>query len=188
MTSAPSPEFAIDVQGLNKHFGDKHVVKDLSLRVERGEIFGFLGPDGSGKTTTIRMMCGLLRPDSGSGTCLGYDIVHESGEIKRKAGYMTQRFSFWEDLTIAENLDFVARMYARWPWPDGTRRSARRRIVRRMETAHGTRCLYVASTAAAAARRTHRGRRSTGAARFLGRNSEPCGERHLGSGEHALHG
>lgn len=111
MTSAASPEFAIDVQGLNKHFGDKHVVKDVSLRVRRGEIFGFLGPNGSGKTTTIRMMCGLLKPDSGSGTCLGYDIVRESAEIKRKAGYMTQRFSFWEDLTIAENLDFVARMY-----------------------------------------------------------------------------
>lgn len=105
------PEYAIDVQGLNKHFDGKHVVKDVSLRVRRGEIFGFLGPNGSGKTTTIRMMCGLLKPDSGSGTCLGYDIVRESAEIKRKAGYMTQRFSFWEDLTIAENLDFVARIY-----------------------------------------------------------------------------
>ena len=115
MTAALNPgsgqEFAIDVKGLNKHFDGKHVVKDVSLRVRRGEIFGFLGPNGSGKTTTIRMMCGLLKPDSGSGTCLGYDIVRESAEIKRKAGYMTQRFSFWEDLTIAENLDFVARMY-----------------------------------------------------------------------------
>jgi ABC-2 type transport system ATP-binding protein len=111
MTPASSPEYAIDVQRLNKHFNDKHVVKDVSLQVRRGEIFGFLGPNGSGKTTTIRMMCGLLKPDSGSGTCLGYDIVGESAEIKRKAGYMTQRFSFWEDLTIAENLDFVARMY-----------------------------------------------------------------------------
>jgi ABC-2 type transport system ATP-binding protein len=79
--------------------------------VRRGEIFGFLGPNGSGKTTTIRMMCGLLKPDSGSGSCLGYDILHESAEIKCNVGYMTQRFSFWEDLTIAENLDFVARMY-----------------------------------------------------------------------------
>ncbi|HEX4065065.1 MAG TPA: ABC transporter ATP-binding protein [Acidobacteriaceae bacterium] len=105
------PEYAIDVQGLNKHFDGKHVVRNVSLRVRPGEIFGFLGPNGSGKTTTIRMMCGLLKPDSGSGTCLGYDILRESSEIKRKVGYMTQRFSFWEDLTIAENLDFVARMY-----------------------------------------------------------------------------
>ncbi len=111
MSAASNQEFAIDVQGLNKHFGEKHVVKDVSMRVQRGEIFGFLGPNGSGKTTTIRMMCGLLRPDSGSGTCLGYDIVRESAEIKRNVGYMTQRFSFWDDLTIRENLDFVARMY-----------------------------------------------------------------------------
>jgi ABC-2 type transport system ATP-binding protein len=102
---------AIDVNGLNKHFGDKHVVKDVSLRVERGEIFGFLGPNGSGKTTCIRMLCGLLTPDSGSGTCLGADIVKESGRIKRQVGYMTQKFSYWEDLTIRENLDFVARLY-----------------------------------------------------------------------------
>jgi ABC-2 type transport system ATP-binding protein len=102
---------AIDVQGLNKHFGDKHVVRDLSLRASRGEILGFLGPNGSGKTTSIRMMCGLLTPDSGSGSCLGYDILKESREIKRRVGYMTQRFSFWEDLSIRENLDFVARIY-----------------------------------------------------------------------------
>ena len=111
MTAGASPEYAIDVEGLNKHFGAKHVVNNVSMRVRRGEIFGFLGPNGSGKTTTIRMMCGLLRPDSGSGTCLGYDILRESAEIKRNVGYMTQRFSFWEDLTIRENLDFVARMY-----------------------------------------------------------------------------
>ena len=111
MTTAANPEYAIDVQGLNKHYGDKHVVRDVSLRVRKGEIFGFLGPNGSGKTTTIRMVCGLLKPDSGSGTCLGYDIVRDRAEIKRKVGYMTQRFSFWEDLSIAENLDFVARMY-----------------------------------------------------------------------------
>jgi ABC-2 type transport system ATP-binding protein len=102
---------AIDVRGLNKSFGDKHVVTDLSLRVQPGEIFGFLGPNGSGKTTSIRMMCGLLTPDSGSGTCLGYDILTESEQIKRNVGYMTQRFSFWEDLSIRENLDFVARVY-----------------------------------------------------------------------------
>ena len=102
---------AIDVRGLNKHFGDKHVVNDVSLRVNRGEIFGFLGPNGSGKTTTIRLMCGLLTPDSGSGSCLGYDIRRQTREIKRRVGYMTQRFSFWEDLSIRENLDFIARIY-----------------------------------------------------------------------------
>jgi ABC-2 type transport system ATP-binding protein len=102
---------AIDVRGLNKHFGDKHVVNDLTLKVKRGEIFGFLGPNGSGKTTSIRLMCGLLTPESGSGTCLGYDIRTESAEIKRRVGYMTQRFSFWEDLSIRENLDFIARVY-----------------------------------------------------------------------------
>jgi ABC-2 type transport system ATP-binding protein len=106
-----STEYVIDVQGLNKHFGDKHVVRDFSLQVKAGEIFGFLGPNGSGKTTSIRMLCGLLTPDSGSGTCLGYDVVRETAAIKREAGYMTQRFSLWEDLTIRENLDFVARMY-----------------------------------------------------------------------------
>lgn len=111
MTTVANPEYAIDVRGLNKRFGEKHVVRDVSLRVRRGEIFGFLGPNGSGKTTTIRMVCGLLKPDAGSGTCLGHDIVREREAIKRKVGYMTQRFSFWEDLSIAENLDFVARMY-----------------------------------------------------------------------------
>ena len=111
MTTSANSDFAIDVQGLNKHFGEKHVVNNVSLRVRRGEIFGFLGPNGSGKTTTIRMMCGLLKPDSGSGACLGYDILRQSAAIKRNVGYMTQRFSFWDDLTIAENLDFVARIY-----------------------------------------------------------------------------
>ena len=103
-------ELAIDVQGLNKSFGKKHVVKDFSLQVRRGEIYGFLGPNGSGKTTSIRMICGLLKPDSGHGSCLGYDI-RDSASIKREVGYMTQRFSLWEDLTIRENLEFVARMY-----------------------------------------------------------------------------
>jgi ABC-2 type transport system ATP-binding protein len=109
MSSGATP--AIDVHGLNKSFGDKHVVTDLSLQVQPGEIFGFLGPNGSGKTTSIRMLCGLLTPDSGSGTCLGYDILRESAAIKRNVGYMTQRFSFWDDLSIRENLDFVARVY-----------------------------------------------------------------------------
>jgi ABC-2 type transport system ATP-binding protein len=96
---------------LNKSFGKKHVVKDFSLQVRRGEIYGFLGPNGSGKTTSIRMLCGLLKPDSGSGKCLGHDVLTETAAIKREVGYMTQRFSLWEDLTIRENLDFIARMY-----------------------------------------------------------------------------
>jgi len=102
---------AVDVHGLNKRFGTKQVVIDLSLKVRRGEIFGFLCPNGSGKTTSLRMMCGLLTPDSGSGTCLGFDILRGSADIKRHVGYMTQRFSYWDDLTIRENLDFVARLY-----------------------------------------------------------------------------
>ncbi|MCL4315399.1 MAG: ABC transporter ATP-binding protein [Gammaproteobacteria bacterium] len=104
-------DLLIDVHGLNKSFGAKHVVRDLSLQVKRGEIYGFLGPNGSGKTTSIRMLCGLLRPDSGSGTCLGYDVITQTLEIKHHAGYMTQRFSLYEDLSIRENMDFVARMY-----------------------------------------------------------------------------
>jgi ABC-2 type transport system ATP-binding protein len=111
MSGASAADVVIDVRGINKHFGDNHAVKDLALTVRRGEIFGFLGPNGSGKTTSIRMLCGLLTPDSGEGTCLGYDVVRETKAIKREVGYMTQRFSFWEDLTIRENLRFVARMY-----------------------------------------------------------------------------
>ncbi|HEX2113657.1 MAG TPA: ABC transporter ATP-binding protein [Alphaproteobacteria bacterium] len=101
----------IDVRGLGKSFGGRPAVRDVSLRVERGLIYGFLGPNGSGKTTTIRMLCGLLTPDTGSGTCLGFDIIREAASIKRRVGYMTQRFSFYEDLSVRENLDFVARMY-----------------------------------------------------------------------------
>jgi ABC-2 type transport system ATP-binding protein len=111
MSGANAADVVIDVRGINKHFGANHAVKDLALTVRRGEIFGFLGPNGSGKTTSIRMLCGLLTPDSGEGTCLGYDVVRETKAIKREVGYMTQRFSFWEDLTIRENLRFVARMY-----------------------------------------------------------------------------
>src|ERR1700749_806142 len=106
-----SDELAIDVKGMTKRFGDRTVVNDIALQVRTGEIYGFLGPNGSGKTTFIRMLCGLLRADGGSGTCLGHDVITESELIKRQVGYMTQRFSFWEDLSIAENLDFVARMY-----------------------------------------------------------------------------
>ena len=105
------PEYAIDVRNLNKHFGPRHVVRDVSLQVKPGEIFGFLGPNGSGKTTTIRLMCGLLTPDSGEGVCLGFDILRERLQVKRQVGYMTQKFSYWEDLTIRENLEFVARVY-----------------------------------------------------------------------------
>jgi ABC-2 type transport system ATP-binding protein len=107
----PGGDLVVDVDRINKHFGSKHVVKDLSLQVRRGEIFGFLGPNGSGKTTSIRMMCGLLTPDSGHGTCMGFDIIKQSYQIKRRVGYMTQKFSYWDDLSIRENLDFVARIY-----------------------------------------------------------------------------
>jgi ABC-2 type transport system ATP-binding protein len=109
VTGETSP--AIDVQKLNKSFDGKHVVQDLSIQVAEGRICGFLGPNGSGKTTTLRMLCGLLTPDSGSGTCLGLDIIKQSELIKRQTGYMTQRFSLYEDLTIAENLEFIARVY-----------------------------------------------------------------------------
>ena len=102
----------IDARGLVKRFGKRTVVDRLSIQVERGQICGFLGPNGSGKTTTIRMLCGLLTPDGGTGTCLGHDIVRESWAIKRQVGYMTQRFSLYEDLSIAENLEFIARLYA----------------------------------------------------------------------------
>ena len=102
---------AIDVHGLNKHFGARHVVQDVEIQVEAGHICGFLGPNGSGKTTTLRMLCGLLTPDSGTGTCLGLDLRRDTAAIKRQTGYMTQRFSLYEDLTIEENLDFIARMY-----------------------------------------------------------------------------
>ena len=106
-----SAELAIDVEGLTKRFGDKTVVDDFSMQVPRGAIYGFLGPNGSGKTTTIRMICGLLTPDAGRGIVLGHDIATESDLIKRQVGYMTQKFSLYEDLSIEENLDFVARMY-----------------------------------------------------------------------------
>jgi ABC-2 type transport system ATP-binding protein len=102
---------AIEVQNLVKRFGTKTVVDHVSMNVAEGEIVGFLGPNGSGKTTTIRIMCGLLTPDEGSGQVLGYDLRTESLKIKREVGYMTQKFSFYEDLTIEENLAFVARLY-----------------------------------------------------------------------------
>lgn len=104
-------DLAIDVHDLSKSFNGKPAVSHLSLQVKRGEIFGFLGPNGSGKTTTIRMLCGLLTPDSGSGTCLGYDILKDSEMIKRLVGYVPQTFSLYKDLTVKENLQFIARVY-----------------------------------------------------------------------------
>jgi ABC-2 type transport system ATP-binding protein len=105
-------EFVIDVTGITKRFGDKTVVNGIDLQVARGEIFGFLGPNGSGKTTFIRILCGLLTPEAGRGTCLGFDVLREQRAIRAHVGYMTQRFSFYEDLSVRENLDFVARVYA----------------------------------------------------------------------------
>ena len=104
-------DFAIDVRGVTKKFGARTVVNDIAMQVRPGEIYGFLGPNGSGKTTFLRMLCGLLTPDGGEGNCLGLDFRRESAEIKKRVGYMTQKFSFYEDLTIEENLDFIARLY-----------------------------------------------------------------------------
>ena len=118
---------AIDVKGLSKSFGGREVVHDLSMQVKRGSIYGFLGPNGSGKTTTIRILCGLLTPDSGEGTCLGYDIRRDSDRIKRQVGYMTQRFSLYQDLSVRENLEFVARLYG---LPDA--RGAARDMIKRL--------------------------------------------------------
>src|SRR5512138_1044845 len=109
---AVGPETAIDVRGLTKRFDGRTVVNHVSMTVPRGTIYGFLGPNGSGKTTTIRMLCGLLTPDEGEGTCLGYDIRTEADAIKRRVGYMTQRFSLYQDMSVRENLEFVARLYA----------------------------------------------------------------------------
>jgi ABC-2 type transport system ATP-binding protein len=106
-----APEIAIDVHSLTKRFDGIVAVRDLSMQVRRGTIYGFLGPNGSGKTTTLRMLTGLLTPDEGTGTCLGYDLRRETDKIKRHVGYMTQRFSLYQDLTVRENLEFVARVY-----------------------------------------------------------------------------
>jgi ABC-2 type transport system ATP-binding protein len=127
MTSVPDSAIAIDVKGLTKSFGGREVVHELSMQVKRGEIYGFLGPNGSGKTTTIRMLCGLLTPDSGQGTCLGFDIRADADKIKRRVGYMTQRFSLYQDLSVRENLEFVARLYG---VPDAS--GAAREMIRRL--------------------------------------------------------
>ena len=122
-----TPDVVIDVHGLTKRFDGRPVVRDLSMQVRRGTIYGFLGPNGSGKTTTIRMLCGLLTPDSGEGTCLGYDIRRDAEKIKLKVGYMTQRFSLYQDLSVRENLEFVARLYG---VPNA--RSAARDMIKRL--------------------------------------------------------
>ncbi|CCD87004.1 putative ABC transporter (ATP-binding protein) [Bradyrhizobium sp. ORS 285] len=126
MSAAGPAEIAIDVKRLSKSFDGREVVHDLSMQVKRGSIYGFLGPNGSGKTTTIRMLCGLLTPDSGEGTCLGFDIRRDADKIKRRVGYMTQRFSLYQDLSVRENLEFVARLYG---MPD-PRRAARDMVQR----------------------------------------------------------
>jgi len=131
-----SSDLVIDVSGVTKKFGDKTVVNGIGLQVRRGEIYGFLGPNGSGKTTFIRMLCGLLTPDAGTGTCLGFDVRTQQADIKRHVGYMTQKFSFYEDLTIRENLDFVARIYS---IPD--RRAAVDRSLERLGLQHRSRQL-----------------------------------------------
>jgi ABC-2 type transport system ATP-binding protein len=122
-----APDIVIDVEGLTKKFDGRAVVRDLSMQVKRGTIYGFLGPNGSGKTTTIRMLCGLLTPDEGHGTCLGYDITTETDKIKRHVGYMTQRFSLYQDLSVRENLEFVARLYG-IPKPVAAARAAIERL------------------------------------------------------------
>ncbi|TAK74032.1 MAG: ABC transporter ATP-binding protein, partial [Gammaproteobacteria bacterium] len=104
-------EYIVDVEGLYKSFNGKPAVMNVSLKIKRGEIFGFLGPNGSGKTTTIRMMCGLMIPDAGKGQCLGYDILRDSRMIKRLVGYVPQTFSLYQDMTVKENLEFIARIY-----------------------------------------------------------------------------
>ena len=124
---ASGSDIVIDVHGLTKSFDGRTVVRNLSMQVRRGQIYGFLGPNGSGKTTTIRMLCGLLTPDEGTGTCLGYDIRTDTDRIKRLVGYMTQRFSLYQDLSVRENLEFVARVYG-IPKPVAAARGAIERL------------------------------------------------------------
>lgn len=117
---AADADLAIDVRGLTKRFGTRTAVDGIAIQVRRGEICGFLGPNGSGKTTTIRMLCGLLQPDAGEGHCLGFDLLAQSRQIKLRTGYMTQKFGLYEDLSIEENLLFIAEVY---DMPDPRRRA-----------------------------------------------------------------
>ena len=177
-----SAKLAIDVQGLTKRFGKKTAVNGIDIAVPEGEVWGFLGPNGSGKTTTIRMLCGLLHADAGHGTCLGYDITSQSDKIKREVGYMTQKFSFWEDMTIRENLDFVARVYE---LADGQAKvnatlerlglvDRQRQLAGQLSGGWKQRLALAACmlhrTEASSSRRTDGRRRSAGAPRFLGRD------------------
>ena len=199
MTSRPSRNIAIDVRGLNKHFGDKHVVRDVSLRVRRGEIFGFLGPNGSGKTTTIRMMCGLLKPDSGSGTCLGFDIVRESGADQ------AQRWIHDAAIFLLGRSDHRGEPRFRRAHVGGAERKQaverrwRRRALRAGpvnwqarypgDGSSGLLLPPACCTSRNCCCLTSRQRASTRApGGTSGRRSRPRGKRHFGSRQHALHG
>ena len=193
-------DIVIDVHHLTKKFDGRAVVRDLSMQVKRGTIYGFLGPNGSGKTTTIRMLCGLLTPDEGTGTCLGYNILTETDKIKLQVGYMTQRFSLYQDLSVRENLEFVGRIYGlakpaagrargdQAARADRPRRAIRRRIVGRLEAASGARRLHAAEPEIAVARRADRRRRSESAARVLERDSCARRRRAHRAGLDPLHG
>ena len=195
-----SSDLAIDVRGLTKAFGGRIVVDHIDLAVPRGQVCGFLGPNGSGKTTTIRMLCGLLEVDAGEGTCLGYDIRREARRIKLRVGYMTQRFGLYEDLSIAENLDFTARVYRldnrKQRVADALERlgltsaqgTAGGHAVGRLEAAPRSGRLSAARARAAAARRADGRGRPEGATRLLARDPRARGRRHHGAGQHALHG
>jgi len=193
-------ESVIEVRGMTKRFGELTAVDHVDLTVAAGEIYGFLGPNGSGKTTFLRMLCGLLRADDGSGRVLGHDVLAESEAIKREVGYMTQRFSFWEDLSIEENLDFVARMYELKNRRQTVRESieqlglaerkdqTRRRTFGRMEAASRAGGLPHSSPEIVVIGRADSGRRSKSAPRFLGADSST---RRPGTDvphHHSLHG
>ena len=193
-------ELAIDVKGLTKRFGSKVAVDHIDIAVPKGEVWGFLGPNGSGKTTTIRMLCGLLTADDGNGTCLGLDIRTQPEKIKRQVGYMTQRFSFWEDLSIRENLEFVARLYELKDRKARVDKSLERLgLVQRQHqlAAHlsggwkqrmALGRLPAARAATVAAGRTDGRRRPQGAARFLGADPCPQRPRPHRAGLHPLYG
>ena len=193
-------DLAIDVHDLSKSFGARKVIDGLTLQVPKGEICGFLGGNGSGKTTTIRLLCGLLKPDGGGGTCLGFDVIREAVQIRQRIGYMTQRFSFYGDLTVAENLEFVARLY-QMPQRD----RAVRDVMQRMELADRATQLtsqlsggwkqrlalaacVLHTAATAVARRTDLGRGRKGTPRVLGHDHHHGGGRHDCARLHALHG